>query len=605
MVIYDPDSDDSSSDGYGDNHKVSMNIANMKCGDSDDGFSISSDLLERIDDEEYDDPMLYANKYNPLNLRVEAGKRVGMDTDDESDGDGEHGGYHVDKSYGRPSAKDMRGGDMDEHSIGSDDDFMITTIPTTFTRTEKEFDDNIPTGNDKEETTGGAGHHADEFAVEGETKEEHGERYQRVKGAKREEMEGKYKESERAGKTAVAKAESKRLVADALAKARASRDPTERARQLRMAKEYGKGKLVSTGKFVEEQGQRVELKERLGKVGVVSPELASKGAKALQEVVRKARQTTTLKGQGEVAQAVRKAVTTKQKKEVVASIKGAGRESAEGGQVSKSAKLSSGAVAVSTKGGKPVSALVSKLSPSVALEKLADRAKKYLEEGRAEKGRGTFLKKLREQSAFNAKDKELQAKAVAFMKARTLKTLRQAPQKRRDLLAQDLLRQAISQKIVGRRITSWARGILAQAEFSREEQSGIRQAIATAMLKKPVDEDEEEPAPVASGGGGGGSVRPSEPAVSVAQKGKAVEIGKEAGVSFEGKPVFLKTTAGGSRKLVVGGETITQTGANVARLEALQKSLAKTTKDPVTLALRSIVDGMVYKARQNAKKSKA
>lgn len=591
MVLYDPDSDDSSSDGYGDNHKASMNIANMKCGDSDDGFSISSDLLEPIEDEEYDDPMLYANRYNPLNLRVEAGKRVGIDTDDESDGDGDHGGYHVDKSYGRPSAKDMGDGDMDEHSVGSDDDFMITTIPTTFTRTEKEFDDNIPTGNNNQ-TTGGAGHHADEFA-EGDTEES----YQAKKESQRARLEGKYKESEGAGKTAVAKAESKRLVQEALAKAREAKTPSAKAYLEAKARRLGEG--ISTGKKVIVGG--VLKEEKIGKVGVVSPELASKGAKKLQEVARKVRQATTLKGQGETRQAVDKAIATKQKKTVVASIKGAGREGAEGGQVSKSVKLPSGAVAVSTTGGKPVSALVSKLSTSVALEKLADRAKKYLEEGRALAGRKTFVNALKSKVVDKAKEAELEAKAVSFLKARALKTLRQAPQKRADMLAQAVLRQAIAQKIVGRRINAWARGIMAQAEFSREEQQGIRQAIATAMLKKPVDEDEEEPAPVALGGG---SVRPSEPAI-IAQKGKAVDIGKEAGVSFEGKPVFLKTTAGGSRKLVVGGETITQTGANVARLEALQKSLAKSTKDPVVLALRSIVDGMVYKARQNAKKAKS
>jgi hypothetical protein len=274
LTLYDPDSDDSSSDGgsIGGRPHASMGIANDNCRrDNDsDRFSLDSALFEGVDDDEMDDPMLRPQHYNPSNLRVEMGKRVGVDSGDDSDGDGEH--YGRDRDFKTPSARTHLkvSGDIDEHSIGSDDDYMPAvhkTFPKRITRNDAQFDGLVPTGNPREETTGGAGEPTDAFK----------------------EGKDKYTEPERKGKEAVAKAEkkgkrdeSKRLVAEALTKARESSDPRVKLQLERRAVDLAKGQ--KTGKVVIKGGKTVE--ERAGTLAgaTLSPAVKEKGMKALTKL---------------------------------------------------------------------------------------------------------------------------------------------------------------------------------------------------------------------------------------------------------------------------------------------------------------------------------
>jgi hypothetical protein len=151
-----------------------------------------------VSDDDFDDPMLYQAKYNPSSLRVEMGKRVGIDSDDESDGDGEHMGEDRDYS---PMKKMKTQGDIDEHSVGSDDEYGVRGVPRAITKNDAEFDALIPTGNPREDTTGGADQPADAFA--------------------KAEQKGKMAEEKASKQLSGKRLESKRLVAEALAKARA------------------------------------------------------------------------------------------------------------------------------------------------------------------------------------------------------------------------------------------------------------------------------------------------------------------------------------------------------------------------------------------------
>jgi hypothetical protein len=168
LKLYEPDSDDSSSDGYDGHYHASMGIANDYTGRDDDSdkFSLSSDLMEIISDDEEEDPMTNikdVKKYNRINLRVNAGKRLGIDSQDTSDDDGDH--YNLDKDYSIAHRIKVSG-DIEEHDIGSDDEYVPAApknFPKRITRNDKEFDALLPTGSPNEKTVGGAGSGADPF----------------------------------------------------------------------------------------------------------------------------------------------------------------------------------------------------------------------------------------------------------------------------------------------------------------------------------------------------------------------------------------------------------------------------------------------------------
>lgn len=257
LVLYDPDSDDSSSDGgsVGGRNHASMGIANDGKRDNDsDRFSLQSGLFEVVSDDEMDDPMLRSRHYNPSNLRVEMGKRVGVDSGDESDGDGEH--YGEDKDFSSPTKNThLRvSGDIDEHSVGSDDEFHTahsTNFPKRITRNDKELDDLMPTGNALQETVGGAGEPADAFAEA--------------------EVKGKQAVEKAEKRLSTKRLESKRIVAEALAKAKALKGKTDTGSKVAVQFYEGKARQVGKGNVagatltsaVKEKGKEVLTK--LGK----------------------------------------------------------------------------------------------------------------------------------------------------------------------------------------------------------------------------------------------------------------------------------------------------------------------------------------------------
>lgn len=262
LTLYYPDDDDSSSDGgsIGAPH-APMSVANEGCGRRDSGsdrFSIDSNLLEDIDNEEFDDPMLRPPIYNPLGLRVEKGKRVGVDSDDESDGDGEHMGF--DRDYGNVRARQMRGAlNEDEHSIGSDDDYApanVSNVPKQFSRNDAEFDAMVPTSSSTGNHLFNAGEDADAFDPVAAQEAEH------QKGAR-----ALAKAEKRVGAKAV---ESKRLVAESLAKARAV-----------------KGKDI--GASAARQFYTGKAKQEAAKGGIGVPAVIKKGGEILPETTAETR----------------------------------------------------------------------------------------------------------------------------------------------------------------------------------------------------------------------------------------------------------------------------------------------------------------------------
>jgi hypothetical protein len=124
MSLYDPDSDDDSSD-------EGMLICGRRESMSSAG-SVLDALTERFKIDEYDeDTHLRSSAYNPSNLHIGVGTAVNMDGD--SDDDGQSMGD--DPAY-KPltiGVKDNMGGgkDLDEQSIGSDDDF-VPAVHSTF-----------------------------------------------------------------------------------------------------------------------------------------------------------------------------------------------------------------------------------------------------------------------------------------------------------------------------------------------------------------------------------------------------------------------------------------------------------------------------------------
>jgi hypothetical protein len=334
LTLYYPDDDESSDGGSIGAPHAPMSVANEACGRRDSGsdrFSIDSNLLEDIDNEEFDDPMLYAAKYNPLGLRVEKGKRVGVDSDDESDGDGEHMGF--DRDYGNVRAGQMRGAlNEDEHSIGSDDDYApanVSNVPKQFSRNDAEFDAMVPTSS----STGGhlfnAGEDADAFDPVAAQEAEH------QKGAR-----ALAKAEKRVGTKAV---ESKRLVAESLAKARAVKGKDIGASAARQ---------FYTGKAKQEAAK--------GGVGVpeeMKAETRAKGKKALVSLaLRDGTKETAgtklqraMKYSEEIRNDVARAVEGKDRKQVLAELKARGAPraaaAASGGGAAASAAVADKGVA--------------------------------------------------------------------------------------------------------------------------------------------------------------------------------------------------------------------------------------------------------------------
>ena len=122
MTLYDPDSDEDSSDGG--SMILSSGVAKRKDSGSD-GFSIDSALMETYMDAHLDERAgLKASAYNPSALHVGVGTAVTLDGDSDDDGKN----FGDDRNYAPLTvghhAKMSGGGDMNEHEIGSDDEFQ-------------------------------------------------------------------------------------------------------------------------------------------------------------------------------------------------------------------------------------------------------------------------------------------------------------------------------------------------------------------------------------------------------------------------------------------------------------------------------------------------
>lgn len=428
LTLYDPDSDDSSSDGgsVGGRAHAAMGIANDQCRrDSDsDRFSLNSDLMEIISGDEMDDPMLRPNHYNPANFRVEMGKRVGVDSDDDSDGDGDH--YGRDKDYGVPSR--MRtSGDIDEHSIGSDDEYQTAhtqNFPKHITRNDAELDAMIPTGNARERTTGGAGEPDDAFA-EGDTDEQHMAKKASQKARKEEE----YKQAEGKGREAATKAgkrlaqprlESKRLVAEALAKARAVKGTGLGARVEKQFLE-GKAKQLARGNIAgatlseatREKGK--EILTKLGKnlateKGKEQGKLAEKFDERQKEEMGKARAAKAKAG----ALAQIKSAGTTGKGKVV---EGTGRQAGVKGVVSKtSSGLQSALKKVEGEAvgrGKAVKSVVERLLKGKAFASLVSAVREGKEDKQKKSAVAKIVKAMRASVAKTKAEATLVARLIA------------------------------------------------------------------------------------------------------------------------------------------------------------------------------------------------
>lgn len=313
LTLYYPEDDDSSSDGgsLGAPH-APMSVANEACGrrDSDsDRFSIDSNLLEDIDNEEFDDPMLRPPIYNPLGLRVEKGKRVGVDSDDESDGDGEHMGF--DRDYGNVRARQMRGAlNEDEHSIGSDDDYApanVSNVPKQFSRNDAEFDGMVPTSSSTGNHLFNAGEDADAFDPVAAQEAEH------QKGAR-----AMVKAEKRVGAKAV---ESKRLVAESLAKARKGNSVQDRLQRAGLERE-ARTAAAKGGVGVPEE-MKAETRAK-GKKALVSLALREGTKETAGTKLQRAMKTSE-----ELRGSVKEAVASRGKKEVLAELKSRGMARAE------------------------------------------------------------------------------------------------------------------------------------------------------------------------------------------------------------------------------------------------------------------------------------
>lgn len=264
LVLYERDSDDSSSEGGFSDHHVAMGIANDR--DDESTYSLDSDLFTDAGNDEMDGTGLEGN-FNPQNLRIEAGKRVGIDTDDESDGDGEHGAYHKDKDVGirGMDSSGMRGagGSVSSGSFSSgnssDDDIDWNMRGNgknqTWIKDDQVLDDEMPVGTARAGRVVDAGNPSTIIA-------------QAQAGRKEKTGEDKVTES-------IARNKSRALVEEALARARASKDPRVKAQLERRAEEVAKGTVV--GKKIV--GGILQDK-RSGQI--LAPSLRAKGQSALK-----------------------------------------------------------------------------------------------------------------------------------------------------------------------------------------------------------------------------------------------------------------------------------------------------------------------------------
>jgi len=276
-MLYDRDSDDSSSEGGFSDHHVAMGIANDKCGD-DDRYSLDSDLFTDASNDEMDGTGLDGN-FNPAGLRITAGARVGIDTDDESDDDGEHGLYHQDKDIAYRGMGDrsmLRGGGASISSgsfssgNSSDDDIDWNMRGNgknqTWIKDDAQLDDGMPIG------TARAGRVVDA----GNSSKMDAEELQHARG----EAEKGEQAKESRVKESIAKNKSRALVQEALAKARASKNPTAKAFLERRADILARG--TDTGKKVVVGG--VLQSKRSGQV--LAPSVRAKGVSALQVLAK-------------------------------------------------------------------------------------------------------------------------------------------------------------------------------------------------------------------------------------------------------------------------------------------------------------------------------
>jgi len=292
-MLYDRDSDDSSSEGGFSDHHVAMGIANDKCGE-DDRYSLDSDLFTNASNDEMDGTGLDGN-FNPAGLRITAGARVGIDTDDESDDDGEHGLYHQDKDIAYRGMGDrgmMRGGGASISSgsfssgNSSDDDIDVNMRGNgknqTWLRDDQDLDAEMPVGTARAGLVVDAGNSSKMDAED-------------IASA-RKEADKVAKEQDSKVKESIAKNKSRALVEEALAKARASKDPRAKLHFERRAEMLAKG--TDTGKKVIVKG--VLQDKRSGQV--LAPSVRAKGRSALKsglnaELRQGVREVTTARAQ--------------------------------------------------------------------------------------------------------------------------------------------------------------------------------------------------------------------------------------------------------------------------------------------------------------------
>jgi 3-keto-L-gulonate-6-phosphate decarboxylase len=277
LALYDRDSDDSSSEGGFSDHHVAMGIANDRC-DDDSAYSLDSDLFTDAGNDEMDGTGLEGN-FNPQNLRIEAGKRVGIDTDDESDGDGEHGLYHRDRDVGirGMDSRGMRGavGSVSSGSFSagnsSDDDIDWNMRGNgknqTWIKDDQVLDDEMPVGSARAGLVVDAGQPSTMMDAE------------ELQHARGEADKGERAKEDKA-KEGVARNKSRALVQEALAKARATKNPTTKAFLERRADILARG--TETGKKVIVGG--VLKNERSGQV--LAPSVRAKGQSALQVLAK-------------------------------------------------------------------------------------------------------------------------------------------------------------------------------------------------------------------------------------------------------------------------------------------------------------------------------
>jgi hypothetical protein len=141
LALYEADSDEDSSDGG----SLIMAIANGRRGSqSSDDFSLPDGLMYGDDKDDVEmHGALNPQTYNPTGLTIRGGH--GLTIDDDSSDDGRSVGddpAYQSLTIGRTDA--IRMGDIDEQSIGSDDDFEPATHSNfpknTITASDKDFD---------------------------------------------------------------------------------------------------------------------------------------------------------------------------------------------------------------------------------------------------------------------------------------------------------------------------------------------------------------------------------------------------------------------------------------------------------------------------------